>query len=441
MTRIYVSILLLLTILPLPAQGNFKFSTTKSKTKIPFKLINNLIIVPATLNGVKLNFLLDTGVEETILFSLEETDEIPFENVEKVRLRGLGQQESIEGLKSGKNRLEFKDFYDDNHDIYIVLDQDFNFSSHIGIPVNGIIGFQFFRNNIIEIDYDNRRIIVHQDAEKARARFSRNFASIPISIEYRKPYVMSSVTQNGLTFSAKLLADIGNSDAVWLFEQKSDSIVLPDKTFDDFLGRGFSGEIHGKRGRISAFALDGFSFETPIAAFPDSTSIRHVSVVNNRVGSVGAEIFKRFDVVFDYRNRMLYLKKGDHFEAPFHYNMSGIDVEHAGLQWVKESMQDTKVNLAVELGSDFERVPNDFRYKFELKPLFKISGVRSNSPAAEAGLQKDDMLKTINGKSAYKLSLEDINQLLRSGEGREIRLEVERGGRLIKTKFKLRKLL
>ncbi|RZJ65758.1 MAG: PDZ domain-containing protein [Flavobacterium sp.] len=442
MIRFLVSVILLLVILPMRSQGNFKFSTSKSKTTIPFKLINNLIIVPAKLNGVNLNFLLDTGVEETILFSLEETDDIQFENVEKIRLRGLGKEESIEGLKSSRNKLEFKDLHDDNHDIYIVLDQDFNFSSHIGIPVNGIIGYQFFRNNLVEIDYDSKKIIVHQNADKAREKFNRKFTGIPMSIEFRKPYIVSKVAQNGKRFHAKLLADIGNSDAVWLFEQKSDSIDIPEKTFDDFLGRGFSGEIHGKRGRIDTFELGGFVFETPIAAFPDSTSIRHVSIVSDRVGSIGGEIFKRFDVVFDYQNRMMYLKKGDHFDAPFHYNMSGIDVEHAGLQWIKESVQKgASMNLAVELDSNFERVRNDFQYKFELKPMFKISDVRPDSPAAEAKLEKDDILKTINGKSAYKLTLEQINQILRSEVGREIRIEVERKGQLIKAKFKLRTLL
>ena len=39
------------------------------------------------------------------------------------------------------------------HMFYIVLDPEFNLSSHIGIPVNGIIGFQFFRDNLVEINY------------------------------------------------------------------------------------------------------------------------------------------------------------------------------------------------------------------------------------------------------------------------------------------------
>jgi len=64
--------------------------------------------------------------------------------VQKIKLRGLGDNEAIEGLKSSNNTLSFKGLIDRHHDVFIVLDQDFNFSSHIGIPVNGIIGYQFF---------------------------------------------------------------------------------------------------------------------------------------------------------------------------------------------------------------------------------------------------------------------------------------------------------
>ena len=86
-------------------QSSFQFISDKDKIKIPFQFINNLIFVPIQVNGVELTFLLDTGVEETILFSLEETDTVPFFNVSKVKLRGLGSEESIEALSSTQNKL------------------------------------------------------------------------------------------------------------------------------------------------------------------------------------------------------------------------------------------------------------------------------------------------------------------------------------------------
>ena len=55
------------------AQDGFVLENSE-KTVIKFKLINNLIFIPMTVNGVELNFLLDSGVAETLLFSLENKD-------------------------------------------------------------------------------------------------------------------------------------------------------------------------------------------------------------------------------------------------------------------------------------------------------------------------------------------------------------------------------
>ena len=129
------------------AQEGFQFLANQTQVEIPFQLINNLIFVPITVNGIELNFLLDTGVEETLLFSLDDKKELNLYNVDKIQLRGLGSNESIEGLKSSNNYMFVRGLVSSKQSFYIILDQNFNLSSHIGIPINGIIGTQFFKNN------------------------------------------------------------------------------------------------------------------------------------------------------------------------------------------------------------------------------------------------------------------------------------------------------
>ena len=63
-------------------QQGFLLPVDKNKITIPFKLINNLIFIPINVNGITLNFLLDTGVEETVLFGIEETETLKFKNPE-----------------------------------------------------------------------------------------------------------------------------------------------------------------------------------------------------------------------------------------------------------------------------------------------------------------------------------------------------------------------
>lgn len=440
MKKIIILFFLLFNTWTILAQDGFQFSKPVDKVTIPFKFINNLIFIPIKVNGVELNFLLDSGVEETILFSLEDKKEVKFSNIEKITLRGLGSEDAIEGLKSTHNVLEIEGVKSNNHLLYIVLDQEFNLSSHVGIPVNGIIGYQFFKNNLVEINYERKRIIVHRDIKKNKNRIEKKFDKVAITIEKLKPYFISKVTIDSIEFPAKLLIDIGNSDALWLFENRSSAIKIPAKNFEDYLGKGFSGDIEGRRAKISKFMMSKFEFHNPIVAFPDSSSVRNVKMVPGRVGSVGGEILRRFSVIFDYTNGFLYLKKNKEYFSPFNYNKSGVEIQHHGLQWVKETVLLQTVP-SVTVDDPFKSNKSDFKYKFNLKPIYEIANVRKNSPAANSGLQKGDVIVSINKNLAYKYSLQEINSLFKSEDEKWIVLEIDRNGQILKFRFQLQNVL
>ncbi|GGF29829.1 hypothetical protein GCM10011518_43880 [Flavobacterium limi] len=420
----------------LKAQDDFLMEKHKKKVVIPFKLINNLVFIPIKVNGIELNFLLDSGVDETLLFSMEDKKEVSFKNIQKIKLRGLGSEEEIEGLKSTNNILETRGLKSINHLVYIILDQGFNLSSHIGIPVNGIIGYKFFKNNIVEINYQKKRIFVHQNNEIVKKNLDKKFKVLPITIERSKPYVMAAAVVEGENIPAKLLVDIGNSDSFWVFE--NNKIKLPKKNFPDFLGKGFSGDIEGHRAKVGKFSLADFEFRNPIVAFPDSSSIKNVKMVANRLGSVGGEVLKRFTIVMDYTDKKMYLKKNNKFNEPFSYNKSGITVQHNGLQWVQETVHLETVRVSNATDENFkDRNNNDFRYKFQLKPIYEIVNVRKKSAAEKCGLQKGDVIISINNIKPYKYTLQQINNLLKSEEEISINLEVERNSVLLKFRFRL----
>jgi hypothetical protein len=439
MKQIIVFCLLFFYSFTVVGQEGFVFEKGIDKAIIPFKLINNLIFIPIKVNGIELNFMLDSGVEETILFSMEDKQEVSFFNVEKITLRGLGSESSIEGLKSTKNTLEIKGLKSTNQLLYIVLDQSFNLSSHIGIPVNGIIGYNFLKNNLVEINYGSKKITVFKDTEKNRKRIDKKFQFVPITIERSKPYIVSSILLNSNEIPVKLLIDIGNSDAMWLFENESKGIKIPEKNFEDFLGKGFSGDVEGRRAQISMFKLSKFEFRNPILAFPDSSSIKNVKMVKDRAGSVGAEILRRFSIVFDYQNQKLFLRKNSNFNSPFSYNKSGVELQHYGLQWVQETVHLETIPIIIGDAAEGRRNSenNNFKYKFALKPIYIIANVRKNSPAAIKGLKKGDIVVKINGYPAYQFTLENINSMLKSDEEKWITFEIERDSQLMTFKFQL----
>ncbi|WP_432222098.1 PDZ domain-containing protein [Flavobacterium sp. TMP13] len=419
----------------LVAQENFILPKQQDKAIIPFKLINNLVFIPIKVNGVELNFLLDSGVVETILFSLEDKKEVSFFNSEKIKLKGLGSDESIEGLKSTNNILETHGLMSKNHTIFIILDQSFNLAAHIGIPVNGIIGYKLFQDNVVEIDYQKRKIYVYTNDAKVKARKLLKFDKIPITIERSKPYLVADISVNERQRKSKLLIDIGNSDAIWLFQ--NDSLLLPAKKFEDFLGKGFSGDVLGYRAKIAQFKIGDFEFNKPITAFPDTASVRNVNMVLDRVGSVGGEILYRFTVILDYQKELLYLKKNSNFKKPFQYNHSGIAVQHNGLQWIKETVGLKAPAAAYVAEEESKSKTINFKYEFKLKPIFEIASIRKNSSAEKVGLRSGDIILSINNQSIHRFNLQQINNLLKSEGGKYIVMEVERNNRTLKFKFEL----
>ncbi|NML59336.1 PDZ domain-containing protein [Chryseobacterium cheonjiense] len=416
------------------AQNSFEIQDGK-KIVIPFKLINNLIFIPININGAELTFLLDTGVAETSIFSLENK-ELKLINIEKIKFSGLGGDRNIDGFRSENNIGKIgKNFVNDSMTVYIIMDQDFNISSHVGIPVNGIIGYHFFKNHPVIIDYISKKITIYKDENLFRKK-TKNFSQFDISIEKNKPYIFADVEMTTERKSSKLLIDLGNSDPIWLFPKLIKDFVYNRPNIDDFLGRGFNGDIYGKRSRIHNFYLGDFKFEKPLTAMPDEYSIQHVSLVENRKGSVGGDIMRRFTVAFDYPGGKIYLKKNRNYDDPFHFNMSGLDFRQDGMEWTKDVVNlTTKKEIQVSTGT--EVFNSSLQYNFILKPIFSIAGVRKDSPGAKAGLQKDDRLISINGKKTADMTLQKILELMKSEEGRTIEMVIVRKNKELSLRFTL----
>ncbi|WP_435523706.1 PDZ domain-containing protein [Chryseobacterium indoltheticum] len=169
---------------------------------------------------------------------------------------------------------------------------------------------------------------------------------------------------------------------------------------------------------------------------PDEFSIQHLNLVEDRKGSVGGEIMRRFTVAFDYPNGKLYLRKNKNYDDSFHFNMSGLDFKQDGVQWEKDYLTVKTQNEKSATG-EVQAFNSNLQYKFILKPIFSLAGVRKDSPAYKAGLKKDDALITINGKKTSDMTLNKIMEMMKSDEGKTINMTVNRKGVELKFSFTL----
>ncbi|MDM1293057.1 PDZ domain-containing protein [Sphingobacterium sp. N143] len=411
-------------------QGGFVLKE-KSKAKFPFIFVHNLVIIPVQVNGYPMNFLLDTGVKETMIFgeTLNSIDSAVFVN----KFQGLGKDEGLDGYLSINNQVNVAHVYEDlDHPIYILNNAHIDISTRIGVEINGIMGSRFFQGHCVELDFLKHRITLYQQGVVPKGL--HKMQRLPMDMINNRPYVSVAFDQDSTEIKGRVLIDMGNSDALMLIPDRLKGFSIRSPYILDYIGQGFNGEIYGKRNRIKSLKIGEFTMDFPLVAYPELTSLQHAAFVSERIGSIGNELLRRFKIVLDYPNKAIYLRKNRNFDKFYYLNMSGLEVIHDGITYEKE-----QVPVALKKDGGIEiRMDNSVQFRFVLRNLYKVAMVRAESPAAIAGLKAEDKILKINGRSASSYSLESINNLFKSEEGKEIRLKIARAEQELEFEFHLK---
>ncbi len=425
------------------AQNKFQIEDGKKKYQLSFELVNNLVVIPVEINGLELSFLLDTGVSSTILFSLDKNDSLNLKQGETILLRGLGDGEPFKAIKSTGNLIKIGKAYNDSLPLYVVYDNPIGLSNRMGIPIHGIIGYDFFKDFVLEFNYVRKKIKVH-DPNSFTYSQCRRCDEIDLIFHKDKPYVNILADINGnKNVPLNLLIDSGSGDALWVFSDAEKNLKVPDSHFEDFLGYGMGGSVYGLRSRISAVHIGSFNLKKVTASFPDTSYFKGIGTFESRNGSIGSIILSRFHSVFDYPNKKLRLKPNRYYNDPFEYDMSGISVAHEGYTVIRNIRRNPgpEVNTTENTTVGETVYKSTFDVEFSLKPQYKIVEVRKDSPAAKAGLQIGDIVLEINNRPSHRFSLSKINELFSSSEGKKIKLKIEREGKEKVISFILQRIL
>ena len=390
--------------------------------------MNNLIIIPIEVNGAQLSFILDSGVNKPILFNLSDKDSIQINNVSEIVIKGLGEGEPINALISSSNLFRIGEVVNTDQQLYVVMDKELNLSPRLGIPVHGIIGYDLFRDFIVELNYSSKYLKLH-DPDLYRSKKSSKTRTLPLQIIQNKAYVQGDVLmKNKKNIPVKLLIDSGSSDALWLFEDLDRGLGVPRDNYVDFLGQGLSGSIYGKRTKIDGIKLAGFLLKDAKTAFPDLQYFNSITSFGSRNGSLGGEVLKRFTLVFNYSERTLSLRKNSLFNKPFDFNLSGINIQHNGMRYISESIADVNGAVLADSGKSFGDVQILFENmtRLSMVPEIIVSGIRAGSPGHKAGLQEGDVILAVNGKKVHHYKLQQILQMLNEKEGKRVKVLIER---------------
>ncbi|MBK0403993.1 aspartyl protease family protein [Adhaeribacter sp. BT258] len=393
----------LLLIFAFPVQAQiFKFTEGRKKQKIPFQLHRNLIIVEAKLNGKgPFNFLVDTGVSSSLITDAGLRDSIRFSRGPALEIAGVGSGSDLHAYFTPDLQVQLPGVTSENLTFAVLSEDVIQLGSYIGIPVTGILGYDFFNSFVIEVDFKKLNLILHQPAEfKAPPKHE----ALPLKLEGNKPYLQTEIETDAGKVPVKLLLDTGAGFALSLDCSSDKRIKLPEKVLRSHLGVGLAGSVSGFLGRIPALKLGRYTVNAVLASFPDSADIQAKTTVS-RNGSLGLELFKRFSVIFDYPHQKLYLRNRISLARPFEYDMCGIDLV---------------------------AVPPKYR-------TYRVTNVHENSAAAEAGILPGDELLSLDLHSASSYTLTEISRIFHSYPDRKMNLLLKRDGQLIYAEVTLKR--
>jgi predicted aspartyl protease len=372
--------------------AGFFIEGEQRKVKIPFYSSNSLIILPVSINGnQKLNFLFDTGVKSNILFSKKLGDALGLNYTRRINIVGADGATSIWGQVSPVNTLDLGEVKGELQSLLVLEEDFFELESVIGVPVYGIIGYEFFKFNPVKINYDDGIIEFYKpESMKWRPPFYRR---LNLEVEDGKAYIQAKIKQQtGPKLGAKLLIDTGANHALLLNRETSGQITMPSLFIESELGQSLGGVLYGFIGRVNALNIKGLTMREVLTSYPEENSYSSVIKATGRKGSLGSEVLGRTRMILDYPHNAVYFRKGSTFYNPFEFDMSGMVVK---------------------------KVPND-------ENRYYVGEVRSGSPAYKSGVLPYDEILSINRIPMFLWEMTEVFKLFRSEEGKEIQLEMRR---------------
>jgi len=358
-------------------QGFRFIKKNRKKKRYAFKQYNNLIIIPIRINGSKpFNFILDTGVGNTLITDPSVALALGLPVYRQIEVSGVSNRTVLKAHISNIKTMQiYNDIVAERHYVIVLEEDILNLSGYAGVPIHGLIGYDFFSRFVVKINYDKRQLTVY-NTNRFKYRKKRKDDIIPIKIEDQKPIVEAKIIcrDDKKPTSIKLVYDTGAGHALLLYANSSPGIEVPDKNLDSHLGATLSGNLIGKLGRIKKIKLGKYSLPGVIASFPDSTSYVSMKQFTPRNGNIGLGLIKRFHTIVDYPRQRLIIRPNYHFKKPFEYNRVGLEV--------------------------IARPPS---YK-----SFYVAYTRKNSPAAKAGLRQGDQLIAIDNKVIADMNISEV---------------------------------
>lgn len=389
-------ILLLLTLCGPQSQAQEEFiEPSQLITKMPFKqLTGGVVLLNARFAHFPdtLNFILDTGSGGISLDSLTAVYFGVKPQASNRTIRGIGGIKSVGFLYN--QQLHFNGLTVDSLNFHV---NDYEvLTSVYGEKIDGIIGYSFLSRYIVKIDYDSLQMEVWTPGSIKYPRggymFRPNISTLPVNVARIK---------DAATVSTRFLYDIGAGLCVMLSTDfvKDSGLLHRKRKLYVKQAEGLGGKIDMHITAVKEFKLGPYKFKNvPIYVFEDTYNITSYPYLG---GLIGNDLLRRFNCILNYGARQFYIVPNSHYNTPFDYSYSGIEL-------------------------------------YLIDGQIVIGDVAVGSPAEKAGLKEGDVVIGIN--KLLNGTLQQMKDAINKSGGR-VKMVVLRDSELQQYDFKIHNIL
>ncbi|MDH7445239.1 aspartyl protease family protein [Aquimarina sp. 2201CG14-23] len=290
---------------------------------IPFEE-DQLVFIKVKINNTKesLNFVFDTGASTGVLDSAVAKRLGVTSNYSQVA-QGANGSETYnialnQTIRVGSLAL--------NNSNLVLVDLQ-KLSERSGRKIEGIIGYDILKQYSTRFDFENNMITLYDKDEEITGlddyvQIPLKFDGIPI------PQIDLTFTlRDGSTRTGNFLFDSGANMTLLFNTPYALKNDLKNKSGKTVIGkaRGLNKSTTYTKGTIEKLRFNGFEFDDlPVDI---SEGKEGVSGSNKYAGILGAQIINRFDMVLDYKNKLLFVKPNSKFDTAFDFPMSGLGIE------------------------------------------------------------------------------------------------------------------
>ena len=300
---------------------SLSLSANELVTSIPFKIHRGHIYIKGQINGSRdVNIVFDTGAAVNVA-NTGLSNEIEFKSKATTMANGANGLVKMEFSKGNELiigsviRMRRQDFYlaDISHL------QDFD------LPVDAIVGGTLLNEYVVELDFDKQVINLYEFSDFDQPN---GFRKTPFDLRsYSIPQMDATIElSNGETYTGSYLIDSGAGLAISLnspFVESYDLLTKVSPNYE-YLGKALGNESMEYIGRVSKLKFLGEDFEGVPSRM--STTKEGVSSYSAIDGLIGLEVLKRFNLIYNYRERKLYSRVNGNDEKPFRVNNYGLNM-------------------------------------------------------------------------------------------------------------------